>query len=120
MEALLNFIKEYGALILAALSVVVGVVAAIIKRRPKTLDEFISIVSEVNNNIPYLVSIQEQRIGSGYGDQKKTAVLTEALREVSSHLGRVLSNEESDYCISQFSSMVECVLDTPQKKGGHI
>lgn len=118
MDAFVNFVKEYGALILAALSVVVGLIAAIIKQRPKTIEEFTSVIDEVLANIPYVVSIQELKYGAGHGIEKKSAAISEALNEIARRLGRKLSNEESDYCITRVSSMVESVLDAPQKKGG--
>lgn len=117
MEEFVNFIKEYGAIILAALSAVLGFVCMIIKKRPKTLDEFLYIVDEVLKDVPYMVSIEEMKVGSGHGDQKKALVLTDACKRIKSKLGRDLSKEESDYCLSVVSSMVEAVLDTPQKKG---
>lgn len=117
METALNFIKEYGSSIIAALSVIVGIVAILVKKRPKTLDEFTSLLNEVLSNVPYLVSIQECRYGAGHGNEKKTAVLVQAAREMTSRLGRELSKDESDYCLSKVSSLVEEVLEAPQKKG---
>lgn len=116
MQTFVNFIKEYGSIIIAALSVIVGIVAILVKKRPKTLDEFCSIVNEVLSDVPYMVSIQECRYGAGHGNEKKTAVLVEAMHQITSKLGRKLSSEESDACLSKVSSMVEEVLDAPEKK----
>lgn len=117
MGLFVNFIKEYGSTIIAALSVIVGIVAVFVKRRPKTLDDFTASLNEVLSNVPYFVNVQERRYGAGHGDEKKAAVLVEAAKLMKSYLGRELSPEESEFCLIHFNSMVEAVLTAPQKKG---
>lgn len=117
MEAFVNFIKEYGSTIIAALSVIVGIIAVFVKKRPKTIEDFNYCLYQVVSKIPEMVSDQELRYGSGHGDEKKTAVLVEATRFLSRALGRELSPVEADISLSEFSHQVEGVLETPQKKG---
>lgn len=119
MESFVNFIKEYGALLLAALSVIVGVIAAIIKRRPKTLSQFLNCCDEVALKIPAYVSQFESKFGAGHGTEKKTAVLTTCLELLKDLLGRDTDEAEGNYAFKLFSGFIEMVLDTPTKKGGN-
>lgn len=116
-----NFIKEYGALILAAVSVVVGVIAAIIKRRPKTLDDFKQAVFQVIEDLPVYINLCEDQCSmlSSQGSVKKALCLTSACNALKSILGRSLSKTEGDYAVAEFSKSIEAILSTPQKKGGN-
>lgn len=115
-----NFFKEYGALILAGISVIVGVIAAIIKRRPKTLDDFKQAVFKVVQELPDFINLCEDQCNklSSQGSVKKALCLTSACNALKSLLGRSLSKSEGDYAVAEFSKSIEAILSTPQKKGG--
>lgn len=117
---MLDFIKTYGSLVVGFLCLFFTLLCIVLKRRPKTLDEFISIINEVLKDVPYMVAIEELKVGSGNGSHKKSLVITEALERISALMGRDLTKEEEDTCICSISSMIESTLCAPQKKGESI
>lgn len=123
MEAFVNFIKEYGSTIIAALSVIVGIVAVLVKRRPKTLDDFREYVFEVVQDLPDIINLCEDQCSTLPGSQgavKKSLALTSACSALRSLLGRSLSKTEGEYAVSVFSKSIEDILSTPQKKGDEL
>ena len=111
-----EFIFENGYLILTVLSILIEVLILVIKRKPKTLDDFYDILSDtVANSLPLLICSVER---PGDGVQKKQKVLDEAKKLVIKKLGRVLSSKEERIFHQFISNRIECILETPTKKEG--
>lgn len=113
MSQFLSFIKENKELIISALTLALTLVCVLVKRKPKTLDEFTLAVSDVVSCVAVLVSKVEK---PGEGQSKKNEVLNIALHLVSQKLGRKLSNKEREILIDKVSEQIEEVLKAPQKK----
>ena len=114
MNEFVKFIREYGVYILESLTFVCFVITLFIKRRPKTLDDFLYCLSEVRSNLPAFISKVEC---PGNGSTKKAAVLKAADSMLSHKLGRKTTKKESEIAANLFSSDIEAILSTPQKKG---
>lgn len=112
MEAIF---KEYGVYMFLGLIFVIELLILIIKRKPKTLDEFLTILHEVAaNRLPVLINQVEK---PGLGSEKKEFVRVGAYRLVKKHLGRDLSPKEIEVFNSYICDAIEMILSTPQKKG---
>lgn len=118
MDAFVNFVKEFGALILAALGVVVGVIAAIIKRNPQSIDGFILALDEAIAEVPSIVHLAEANYGSGHGDEKFMMAIRLGLQFVEKRLGRSCTQNERAVAINKLDTQIEQVLACPMKKGG--
>lgn len=114
MENFVKFLSEYKELLVSVLCVLLAIIAMIIKRRPKTLDEFIQIVFSVCQQVPSMVLEVEC---PGNGETKKRTVIVAACQVVSSILKRDLTDKEIQYCEKIFGSLIESILAAPQKKG---
>lgn len=110
---MVDFIKENKELIISALTLLFTILALCIKRKPKTLDDFTLVVSEVLSVVPVLCS-KVERVGEGAS--KKNEVLASSLELVRQRLGRKLSSKERDIVINKVSEQIEEVLKAPQKK----
>lgn len=113
MSQFLLFLKDNKEIVISALTLAVAVIGLIIKRKPKTLDDFSLIVSDVLSSVPVLVSKVEE---AGHGQAKKNKVLDVCLSLTSKKLGRKLSDKERSIVIDKVSEQIEDVLTAPQKK----
>lgn len=114
MENFVNFLIEYKEILVSALGVLLTLIFVIIKRRPKSIDEFLSVLYEVAAILPDLINKVES---PGLGEEKKIAVMSTARKLVQKKIGRPLSNDEISHCEVFIGSMIESILSTPQKKG---
>lgn len=117
MITFIEFIKEYKEFIIGALTLIISIVLIFIKRRPKTVDDFISSLDEVCNVIPSLI-IKAEVPGNGLA--KKKEVLSDCFSILKKHICRDLSKFEYDLAYKKFDSSIELILSTPQKKAVEV
>ena len=110
---MIDFIEKYGLYILALCSILLEFILILIKRKPKTFDDFVSILSECALSLPSMISLVEVP-GKGY--EKKLNVIDSFKKLVSKKLGRDLSTKEERIFNDFVSSQIELILTTPQKK----
>ena len=113
MNYLLNFLKEYWFQIVTLTVAAIEVVFIFIKRKPKSVDDFILCLKDVLGDVPYLVSKVER---PGEGDKKKSEVIEFALHLLSKKLGRGLSEFEVSNATDEIVEVLEDVLTAPTKK----
>ena len=109
------FIKNWQLIASACLfiiSFIIGLIAK--KKKGYTFSDII--LGLVAEQLPKWISLAEASGGSG--EQKKVAVLNDALNYASKTLGRNLSEEETAFIIANASEQIENILGTPQKKEG--
>ena len=110
-----SILKKYGVYMLLGLILLFEILILIFKRKPKTLDEFLSILHEVvANRLPILINSAESQVSASI---KKLNVVDAAYAIVKSQLGRELSSKEKAVFQSYVSESIEMILSTPQKKG---
>jgi len=114
MQEFIAFIKEYKEVLIGAVCVLISIISLFIKRKPKTLDDFLVLLKEVCLSLPELINQVEE---SGHGDRKKFLVQTSAINLMSKKLGRKLTEKEMDVVNSEVAECIEAILSTPQKKG---
>lgn len=110
---MIEFIDQYGIMILCALSIILELILLVFKKRPKTFDDFVSILCEVSLSLPSMISSVEV---VGHGFEKKVSVIAESEKLVQKKLGRSLSEKEVKIFNDFISSQIELILSTPQKK----
>lgn len=113
MNAFIEFIKEYWFQIAYGCFTALMIVLIIIKRKPKSIDDFKLALFEALSFVPELVISRER---SGEGSSKKSEVLLSIRRYISSKLGRDLSVSEEAMINAQAALKIETVLSTPKKK----
>lgn len=110
----LDFLNAYKEVLIGSFCVLLTLLSILLKRKPKTIDDFLLCLDEVGLAVPKLVSSVEC---SGEGFRKKTAVISSAEKILSKKLGRNLSSTEKEYFNTFISNCIEEVLTAPQKKG---
>ena len=113
MNEIIDFCRQNLVLIVSIATLVAEIIFVIIKRRPKTLDDFIFALNEVRSSISLLVERVEV---PGNGSEKKQSVIDGALTVLSRLLGRELSEKEKVYAVKLFDVDIENVLSAPTKK----
>lgn len=112
-----NFIKEYGSLIFSALVILLDVIILLVKRRPKTLDDFLYCLKSAVELLPgFIIQVEKP----GEGASKKSDVIQYAMAIIEKDLGRNLSDSEYQFAYGQLSNQIEFILSTPTKKGGSL
>ena len=110
---MIEYLMNHPELIASVVLFVLTIICMIIKRRPKSLDEFVTIISDICKEIPnYIVSVE----CPGHGEDKKEKVISLALKETAKRLGRSLTDQETASCWIYYSEMIEKVLEAPQRK----
>lgn len=113
MEIVLSFILDHWYLILwLVLEVIFGVLLLLKK---SCSNEPLHVVVEA---LPKLIDIAEDKFGAGTGLRKKLFVLDAAVALFKKYTGIEVSKESEIYKV--FSSKIEEILKTPQKKGGQM
>lgn len=109
------FIKNWQLIASACLFIVSFIIGLIAKKKKGYTfsDIILGLVAE---QLPKWISLAEA--SGGTGEQKKVAVLNDALNYASKTLGRKLSEEETAFIIANASEQIENILGTPQKKEG--
>lgn len=113
MSAFIEFLKEYKEVLVSGFCLISTIVLILIKRRPKTIDDFLMIVDEVCLSLPTLIN-KVECVGNGLA--KKKEVRSSALGVISKQLGRSLSESEISFALKTIDSSIEDILSTPQKK----
>lgn len=111
----LEFFKEWSPYIVSGLIVVLDVLILLLKRRPKTIDDFMSCLDKVLSALPGFISKVEY---PGGGEHKKDLVIAYAFSLFKKSLGRDLSDSEYHLAKETISEQIESILSTPHKKGG--
>ena len=113
MKNFLDFLIQYKEVIVSSLCFVLTFLAIVLKRRPKTLDEFISLLNETLLVLPDFISKVER---PSHGADKKYQVKQMALSHFEKSLNRVLSDSEKEMFLKAVDIRIEEILKTPQKK----
>lgn len=113
MSDFLQILNDYKEIIVSCAVFLLVLLAILLKKRPKTLDDFKFAVSEALNLVPSLV-IKVERPSNGA--EKKSQVIDACLVAVSSYLGRPLTDSEKSYVRKEADITIEGVLSTPKKK----
>lgn len=113
MVSFINFLREYKEVIIGILCVILTFLSILIKRKPKTLDDFTLALSDILNVVPSLVIKAEEPKN---GEAKKDKVLQASLSLMSSSLQRPLTSKERSIVIKSVTEQIESVLTAPQKK----
>lgn len=117
MNNFINFLQEYKSLIVSFATFILTLILIFIKRRPKTLDDFVSSLDEVLVTVPSIINSVEC---PGNGLAKKKEVLSISIHLLQKKLGRDISKSELDYAYRKIDSSIELILSTPQKKGVEV
>ena len=107
------FIKNWQ-LIASALLFIFSFIIGLIAKKKKGYTFSDIILGLIAEQLPQWISLAEA--SGGTGEQKKVAVLNDALNYASKTLGRKLSEEETSFIIANASEQIEKILGTPQKK----
>lgn len=108
-EFLLTNFKEI--IILACFLVEMIVLSVAIVKKSKKGS---SLYSDILSSLPEIVSRVEKTIGAGHGAEKLRLVLDIVSNLVLKETGEKMTQADSKF----FTSMVEKILDTPEKKKG--
>lgn len=113
MNEIVNFLRDYWQYISIVLVILFDILILIVKRRPRTIDDFLIALNEGLALVPVLVK-QVECVGNGA--KKKNDVISAVVQFVACHLGRSLTNKESEIATIYASNQIEAVLAAPQKK----
>ena len=113
MTEFIEFCREYGVYCLTFLCFVIEIVLIIIKRKPKTVDDFLLALNEVRTKLPELISKVEC---PGNGEVKKNKVMEIAEKALTKSISRGLSDKEFAAVRKILSDDIEAILSTPTKK----
>ena len=114
MHELKEFFINNWQLIVSACLFIVSFIIGLITRRKKGYTFSDILLGLISEQLPQWISLAEA--AGGTGEQKKVAVLNDALNYASRTLGRKLSEEETSVIITNASALIEKILGTPQKK----
>lgn len=114
MNAFIEFLKQYWFQLVTGLFALIQIILIIVKRKPKSVDDFRLALFEALASIPELVTACER---PGEGVLKRTEVEIGCLKYIEKVLGRSLSQNEIDLVKTDVDNKIETVLSTPTKKG---
>lgn len=109
----LDFLREYKDTLIGVVCLLSTILCILLKRKPKTLDEFLSCLTEVLNKVPEMIISVER---AGAGQEKKREVMKSCRELLAKKLSRDLSEQEVKLLDNYVSSEIELVLSTPRKK----
>lgn len=113
MTEFVEFCREYGVYILTAFCFVIEIIFIFIKRRPKSVDDFLYCLNEIRLLVPDYVATVEC---PGNGEVKKSTVIKILVELFEKKIGRKATDKEL-LIVSEFLSKdIEAVLAAPQKK----
>ena len=113
MTEFIEFCREYGVYILTFACFVIEVIFIFIKRKPKSIDDFLYCLNEIRLLVPEVVSKVEK---PGNGEAKKSTVIKVLSSLFEQKLGRKITEKESAIVLDFLASDIEAVLAAPQKK----
>ena len=114
LQELKEFFIKNWQLIASALLFIFSFIIGLIAKKKKGYTFSDIILGLIAEQLPQWISLAEA--SGGTGEQKKVAVLNDALNYASKTLGRKLSEEETSFIIANASEQIEKILGTPQKK----
>lgn len=114
MNNFIQFLSDYKCLLVSGLTLILTIILLFIKKRPKTIDDFLWLVDYVCAYVlPSAISKAEF---PGNGLAKKKEVMDVALSVITKKLGRTLSDSEKSLALKFIDESIEAILSTPQKK----
>ena len=114
MNSFLQFLSDYKSLLVSGATLILTILLLFIKKRPKTIDDFLWLVDNVCAYVlPSAISKAEI---PGNGLAKKKEVRDVALTVITKKLGRVLTDSEKSLALKSIDESIEAILSTPQKK----
>lgn len=113
MTEFIEFCQEYGVYLLTFVCFVIEIIFIFIKRRPKTVDDFLYTLQEIRLRVPGVVAAVEV---SGNGEAKRSAVINYLTKEFEKVLGRKITEKECVIVSDLISKDIEAVLSAPTKK----
>lgn len=114
MNDFLNWLDNYKSLLVSGITLILTIVLLFIKKRPKTIDEFLRIVDNV---CAYVLPSTILKVEvPGNGALKKKEVRNVALNVITKKLGRVLTDFEKSLALQSIDESIEAILSAPQKK----
>ena len=114
MEEFKKFLIQNWQLIASALLFLISFIIGLRSKLKKGYTFSDILLGLISEQLPQWINLAEASGGSG--EQKKVAVLNDALNYASKTLGRKLSEEETSFIIANASEQIEKILGTPQKK----
>lgn len=114
MEEIKQFLIQNWQLIASACLFVISFIIGLVSKLKKGYTFSDILLGLISEQLPKWISLAEA--SGGTGEQKKVAVLNDALNFASKTLGRKLSEEETSFIIANASEQIEKILGTPQKK----
>ena len=114
MDELKKFFIQNWQLLASVLLFIVAFIVGLVTKKKKGYTFSDILLGLIAEQLPEWISLAES--AGGTGEQKKVAVLNDALNYASKTLGRKLSEEETSFIIAQASEQIEKILGTPQKK----
>lgn len=114
MTEFFEFCREYWFQILTCLGFLCEIIFIFIKRKPKTVDDFLLSMNEVRSLLPEFIKSVET---PGKGVLKKHKVIDKSTKVLENKIGRKLSSRELQIFSKVISSDIETILETPTKKG---
>lgn len=113
MTEFIEFCREYGVYILTFACFVVEIIFIFIKRKPKTVDDFLYCLNEIRLKVPNVVAAVE---APGNGEVKKATVIKYLTKDFEKVLGRKITERECVIVSDLISKDIEAVLAAPHKK----
>lgn len=113
MTEFIEFCREYGVYLLTFACFVVEIIFIFIKRKPKTIDDFLFCLNEIRVFVPDLIKQVET---PGNGDVKKATVIKVCGELLEKKLGRKITEKECAVLSNLVGQDIEAVLSTPKKK----
>lgn len=111
---MVEFLQAYWFYLYAFIVVFFDILILVIKRRPKTLDDFTLILNEsCSVFLPVLINKFEE---PGNGENKKIHVIDSMRSIIFKRLGRKMCSREEKIFNEYVSDRIESILSTPQKK----
>lgn len=114
MEEIKKFLIQNWQLIASALLFLISFIIGLKSKLKKGYTFSDILLGLISEQLPQWINLAEA--SGGTGEQKKVAVLNDALNYASKTLGRKLSEEETSFIIANASEQIEKILGTPQKK----
>lgn len=114
MEEIKKFLIQNWQLIASALLFLISFIIGLRSKLKKGYTFSDILLGLISEQLPQWINLAEA--SGGTGEQKKVAVLNDALNYASKTLGRKLSEEETSFIIANASEQIEKILGTPQKK----
>ena len=112
MEKFSQFLVDNWQYISSAIAAIFSIIIIIVKRRPKTMDDFVRSVDYALTQVASYCSSVEH---PGDGEEKKRLVIKFVKNSVHNSLGRELTEKEISIIEKAASEQIEDVLSAPSR-----